>query len=350
MGGILSVPAGGGGIAFGGATLPVIPEGWVETTGYQEKCSQSDQEMIRVFQGPWTNRLTFVRWALGYSYNQPAPGPPAAPTSGSLSRVPPINDPEMPWLYASECQLLEPQGAWGINPTVFEVDGNGNNFLDQNGNPILAGKIGYFETSTGTDAYTARYAVRFIPRLYEVRSDNEMLNLPNTQLELERWVERKTKYAMQVIQTPGTLTFVPGTPVAGQPVSANAALQYFPTQELQYLWYEVPDVPEDAIQACVGQVNSDPFDGARGAKLYPAQTLLCLPPDRERTPRTILGRVCWTLTYRFAYRPTGWNLFPNGVDQNFYLATRDGTVNGTRLYAVANFAKLFTQPIPVSYQ
>jgi hypothetical protein len=120
-----------------------------------------------------------------------------------------------------------------------------------------------------------------------------------------------------------------------------------------------PDVPIDAIKECGGKVNRAVFDPAvtladgtligSESEGYPAGTLLMMTPgQRDRVPRTMRGKVGWELTYRFLYRPQGWNFFP-ARDGNFYFATF--AASGKAFYDSADFGNLFTQPFPpVNYQ
>src|SRR5690242_5277461 len=54
---------------FGGslAKLQSMTPGWTETDGYDEEITNSDQRVTRVYEGPWTSRVAFSQWVLGYA-------------------------------------------------------------------------------------------------------------------------------------------------------------------------------------------------------------------------------------------------------------------------------------------
>lgn len=221
----------------------------------------------------------------------------------------------------------------------------------------LAAPESYSMPPEYTEDGLARFRVTYRPLPYEVRTDRQMAQADwLSKGELERYVQREVNYSLKAFQVPaGQLKFYEG-PFVGTAVPAPGSIP-FGIQELLYTWHDVPDVPENAIADCEGKVNANAFDGAFGAPTYPAQTLLCQAPKKFRIPRNVRGRVTWRIVYSFLYQPFGWNKFPGGTGGNnfgFYGATIGGAApaaDGSNLiYKLADFASLFTQPVPIDYQ
>ena len=119
------------------------------------------------------------------------------------------------------------------------------------------------------------------------------------------------------------------------------------------------DPPLAAIYRCMGKVNQEPFDGARGSQIrWPAETLLMMTPQIQRSPRSLVGRVLWDIEYVFMVRdvrnrntpdvPRGWNHYP-AADGRFYPVEITNT-GGEKIYKTADFNQLFVPPLPVEYQ
>jgi hypothetical protein len=200
----------------------------------------------------------------------------------------------------------------------------------------------------------ARYQVLYTPRMYEVRTDREMneaLSLVGNSTELNRYVERDRTYSIKSFQIlpSQALKFVEGDFI-GQLVPAPGS-RLFPITEFTYTWHHVPDVPEDAIDACQGRLNLEPFDGVFGWRLFAPGTLLMMSPHITRTPRNVRGRINHKIVFKFLFTPQGWNRFPD-ANGNMALATFGGVLNdSTKLvYKLADFTTLFTQPLPRDYQ
>ena len=116
-----------------------LPEGWEETDGYREIGTGQDIQVTRCFVGPWSSRISFLEWALGYSYTSRrvygADDPIEAPELGSgvvyvygpdrpadgmdlptplqtgriavtLRRIVPAQDLDRPWLFCNRCELV----------------------------------------------------------------------------------------------------------------------------------------------------------------------------------------------------------------------------------------------------
>jgi hypothetical protein len=371
------------GIGHDLAKLAALDElGVREVDGYRESWTEEESQAVRVLDVPWGNRFAFRDLMLGYTTNVAPPG--AAPSTGGgvilgqpqgqFRRSLPAAHPEQPWLFASRVELMMGLGATVNNPNVFAQDIDGTLRLGPAGNQVFVPMIAYADTVNGLPGY-GRYAVTYTARDYEVRSDAETLLQASG--ELSRYVSRFWTYSALMLPL-GSLTsqlyfggdaakaatvIDPKDPakartvtLAGQNVP-EAGAKIISMQQLTYVWHQVPDVPEDAIDACVGKVNGDWFDGAPGARRYAPGTLLCQPPLRERTPRSIVGRVSWTLTMKMDYRRAGWNFFP-ATDGNYYLAgfynsqadAAAGKVPDRLVYEAADFNALFRAPAPVKYQ
>jgi hypothetical protein len=344
-----------------------------------------DQAAWRTFAVPWGLRKAWVDEVKGYTnaVSNPLGGP------ASLARVIPMQHPEQGYehLYASDVELLEGMGAWVNNANVVQRDANGRPALDQFGQPQLIPMIAYVDGATGQDGY-ARYKVTYTPRMYTVLTDGDMQAIQGNKGELERYVERDMLEAVQALPIPaGSLVFnnhplfpnivVPANQV-NKPIPANGQFILLPTAELIYEAVEWPDIPAAAlvgntnpaagpITSCIGTVNSQPFDGARGCfnndgqgnfTPWPAMTLLCQPPKivRYRTPR---GRYCHRVRYSFLYRPTTWQTFPSGVanstdgssqGQQFWPATYNVQGVPSLFFPMTDFNLLFVPPVPLSYQ
>lgn len=318
------------------------PYKWHEIDGYEENWDGEASEVTRVFEGPWLQRKGFVDWMVGYSYN----------SAGTLRREIPDQHPAYPWLYCTGIRRVKGQGAYTLDPYIVNPDGTN------------AGLIAYFDRSSGTDELCCTLSATYRPLAYEVRNDSDIdtnaaaITAAKSTPELQRYVERAETDSLQSLPFPGAnLVFTEG-PANGKAIpSAGTVTKLFPLRELIYVWHDVPDVPEAAITACEGKVNVDVFDppvtingntvGALGAAGgYAAGTLLCQAPQKKRIPRNVVGRPVFRITYRFLFRPDGWNRFPYGGDMGMYLAA----VGGKYLYASADFNTLFQVPQPIRYQ
>jgi len=108
-----------------------------------------------------------------------------------------------------------------------------------------------------------------------------------------------------------------------------------------YTIHRVPYLPS-AIWTHVGCVNNAAVYSRTLNKTFAAETLLCGNPSLERE-FTSAGVTAWTITFRFSYRPEGWNKFPRtdnaGAGGVNFEAITDGT-NAIPIYPLANFGQL----------
>lgn len=329
------------------AKYRTAPIGWWETTGYHERFTDDHSQIERVFEGPWGLRPQFIAWSLGYSYSLPDPN---NPLRGILKREIPVMDCEFPWLYASDYELVEGQGAW-VNNYFQAKDCQGRPILEGT-RPIYFPKIGYISKDWTLDKLSARVKLTFTARDFEFRTDANTDALGKG--ELSRYVTRQRFYAVDAIPfSAGLLKFTEG-PYAGRTIDENAGRLIVPKHGWRYIFHEVPDPNEDAIRECAGKINTDVFDGARGAPLHPPETLLCQAPITERY-RTRVGRVAWRVTIPFLESPSpkGWNAFaaigPN-QDGRYYRAAINGDPTRKVYETTGAFPDLFTVPAPVQYQ
>jgi hypothetical protein len=391
------------GYAFNLTKLQQQPAGVFEVDGYRAKGRASDHSVTRVYSVPWSAERAFWEWAMGYSFTDvvlvEGPGrtvqertlaaayifeafcPATVPMvlegiAWSLSRVIPAQDPVRPWLFCSDYELSQGQGAWVNDPNNVLHDAAGNVVL-QGGAPVPIPAIAYVDNSEGGgtakrvqmeskteivgpgETYgDGRALVRltFTPRPYEVRDDAQLGALGG--LELRRYVVREEKYNIEALPlarlaaTAGNqLAFIAKDDVPkalwNQPIP-EAGIQCLPTSALRYTWVDVPDRPLVAYAGVVGKINDRNFDGyGGGSPTYLPGTLLCMPWETKRTVGPT-GRVTWQIIFNFIFRPTRWNYFPTAFG-GFYEASFGGGPNGSRVYQSANFDTLFQVPPPVKY-
>lgn len=337
------------------------PEGWAEIDGYEEDWETGEQSTVRWFNGPWGGRKAFAEWLLGYSYTIPIQtSNPTYPRM--LRRVVPAQHPEYPWQYAVRVKF-KGQGAIANNTLVYMIGPDGKPVIGPDGVlPQNIPMIGYYDSGDNGVGDRRSCVAQVVYRAldYEIYNDFDFDH--NAMTEINRYVTRAETYALRTLPVPtGQLKFVEG-PV-GTIVPSSSAQRLFPTKEVTYVWHNVPDVPEAAIAACEGHLNSKTFDpplqitgldgkpvqvGGLNSGGYAAGTLLMhLPPEKKRLYRDVTGDVTWTITYKLAYNAFGWNRFPYS-DNRFYLAHifdgNTGADTGSPFYDSADFNQLFTQP------
>jgi len=335
------------GIGLGLSKFYAMPPDVEEVDGYRERWRHDEQAVTRVFNVPWGVRKSWIDLILGYTSAIALPGQPVA-----LRRTCPIQEPEFPWLYAVEIELVAGQGAYGQNPNVFAQDNLGNPVM-VDGQRLRVPKIAFYDASSRSDKRSAKYAVHYRPLSYEVRTDQELAAIAGNKGELERFVTREIAFMIDSIGLPKSIQFDPVQPgfpdfgFANQAIHANAGQMLIRSGRLEYTWHNVPDPPLAAIDQCLGKVNADTFDGARGWRSYAPHTLLCQPPKVKRNPRTIVGRVSWDVTYVFLYKPDTWDKLPAADGEYYFVSNRN---TGARPYKPADFDILFKPPTPVQYQ
>lgn len=319
-------------------------------TDYGERFRDDDSQAQMTWQIPWSVRLAWKEWALGYSDLVGVAELPDEPPS--LRRTPPVQHPEMPWLYAVECELVRgmPILVTRDDIPIGDAAKPGEHIAAADGHSDFWQMPAYAELNPETGQFVdgiCEYRVTYRDLDYDVRSDDQLLEAPYDGFELNRYVTRAYSYTVKSINVPGTLAnairFTSG-PSTNQ-VIGQGTLLIRPLIQYEYTWRDVPAPPGEAIAACVGRVNSESFDDVRiGGSLFNAQPhqLLCQAPRIKRY-RTKTGRITYDITYRFDADFSslwGWNAFP-APDGLFYPAA----VGGTDLKLSAKFATTTGSPI-----
>jgi hypothetical protein len=318
-----------------------MPPGWFECEGYKEQASFNDASGTRVFEGPWGSRLAFRQWALGSVWIDAGDGK-------TLHRDIPAQDPEMPWLYATDCELVLGQGVSIVNPNVVAPQPDGN------GNPVPLGKIAYTDGSgLVSDSLSCRLAVHYHVMDFDILSDAQLggtaalstggytsqPSVDGTALtELDRYVVKTSVDSLQGLPIPGQQLFFVTGPFTGQAIPSSALTKLFPCEELTYTWKNIPLIPQAGIDACMGMSNQGTFDPNSRLRPggYPNSTLICMAP--QKVPRrTSQGLWVFDLVAKFIYKPGGVNFFP-AADGNLYGASFS---SGALLFPVADFNKMF---------
>lgn len=327
-------PVDNSGIVFDPTKLLNKPESLWECDGYREHLSDDEGWVVeRSYECNWSDVANAMQWLRGYS---------RASLTG-IARVTPAQDPYRPWLYCMRCELIEPQGVplqdpdMPLAPATVWAEMAGMQHGLMGGGKFNDGKA------------KLRATFRGVP--YVMRSDaQQSLSL---QTEIARYVERVPRYAIQGIPLAnvgtgknGQLFFV-GT----KTLVPEAGVLLMPTASWIYRWHDVPFYPTKAIGACMGQVNSDSFDGVSGWPLFPPGTLLCQAPEIHMQ-RNAAGQAAFNIDWILDFRPQGWNFFP-AADGQFKPATFGGgppALDGSNLvFKPAKFSQLFQAGAPFFY-
>lgn len=332
------------GIAYDMDKHNAMPPGWFEVEGYRESGSFNDASATRVFEGPWSQRLALRAWALGACWMD-ADGK-------TLHRDIPAQHPELPWLYATDCELVSGQGVFVVNPNVVPP---GSDFGDPDNPPAPLGMIQYRDGSGLIgDSLSCSMSITYHVMDFDILSDAQMAG-PTSALSNNGFVSQPSDFALSevdryVVKTSvdslqgqafgsNQLLFQTG-PNAGSPIAAVASTKLFPCEELNYVWKNVPKVPQANIDICMGGVNTGTFDP--NSRLRPGGyadgTILCMAPQKI-PKRTSQGLWVFDMVYKFLYKPTGWNNF---MDQkgNFY-PTAFGYPGTVTLYPSVDLSLLF---------
>ena len=223
----------------------------------KENYSTGNSGAVRVFLVAWDVRADFLDDCLGYSY-----------LDGELEihRILPDPHPEIENFYASEASV-EGLGVLGTSE---------------------AGSIQWT---------TAKITVPYRPLPYAVETDAD------TDTELDRYVQRMYAFNADYLTINGVMKFATSGKVLSNPPGRITG-----TQELTYLWHEVPGKSDDpfsppnidTVDSCYGKVNSSSFDD------YPAGTMLFLGCDPQMvTPRLASDNFYWNISLKFLHRDNG---------------------------------------------
>lgn len=235
---------------------------------------------------------------------------------GQMLRTVPVQHSDFPWLYAVEAET-----AGGVG-----VPGTG----------ARERQLYYYGASASADGY-AHIVVTYRALDYNVLTDAEAAS-QTVLKEMSRYVSRYDTYSAEAIEIPHHAFKY----TADNVQIPTGIAKILTKKELTYVWHEVPDVPEINIEACHGLVNSALFDN-----YYPAETLLFIAPDKKRY-RATTGRIVWELTYKFSYRPQGWNKVYRraGAGGPGFYAVISNDSNSLKPYQSVDFVKLFEVPPP----
>ncbi len=250
----------------------------------------------------WDQRLAFLDDLLGYSINY---GP------GDLVRVLPDAHPDLYNFYCTDA------------------------IVEKAGKPDITGNVSSWEKAIINCTYR--------PLPYALLEDEQISS------ELDRYVERDYDANVDYLTIIGQMKLVTSgralqtTPGRNQPYTA-----------ISYKWHQVPADPndpfsvptDDKITACLGKVNSMPFDG-----YYAGTVLFMKPVSKMVTPR--LGTndaYYWNIEYKMLIRDygpgleleqAGHNYIWDSVSNSYDLVTHDGTIGGNRIYQAADLNQLF---------
>lgn len=325
-----------------------------------------DGKEILVYSVPWSARIAFEQWVLGYSYMKPRPDLVSAPNPPlwQLRREIPDQHPLKPNYYATDCRMIDAGGTTAISTYDFAQGRQGTGYrLALAPFPPLKNGVPYPDVLQWTDVPAnnppplapvpveapvwishdgstnsdgeVRYEVTYEDLRAQVRTDDEIdtilagafsAALPNPPAialgELGRFVQYERTWSINAIPvnriSQNSLKFVAGgnppTPVSlvDKPVPEGGLL-FVNSGQIVLRWLGVPDVPADAIDRNIGHCNVDTFGGIGDIPLFAAETLLLTTSpktDRKDGPNL---RPVHNIEFRFDYRPTGWNTFPGST-------------------------------------
>lgn len=359
-----------GGIAHNLAKFAQKPADFFEADGYEERDGEQGEEVIRTFVGPWSQRLAFKAWALGYSYRQIKN---TGLAQAIIRRVIPAQDPQRPHLFACAAQILtQSSGAWVIDPNNQPLAANGTPvagqidctaFIDnvEQGSigsvtvppadappgfaPVITNPSGKFSDGS------CRIRVTYRPRADDILDDTTVDTIPYVNGtstiggpvtgpgEMARYVERRYLPSIEAlplsrVNSTNGLQFIPGPGVAGGPTYApapyagNAIFEAGVIQimSLQVEWRirDMPDAPLQRLMSMMGKVNRYGFDGPYynlpGYIGFDPGILLFQQPSWTGKYRSRTGNVVWReVVVRGVARAVngGWNAGP-ASDGNFY--------------------------------
>ena len=288
---------------------------------------------VRILQTTWENMREFPAAILGTSYRQGA----TAAADRLIRRYVPQRHPARANLYATSLRLLN-----GIGAAVDDTD-YANTF---GAIPVL-----YRNMANGVDVGDgkAKWEVTYTLPPFSVASDTVIDAKPGGNFrEMGRFLERRKTYSAESLQVPAsTYKWV----TAPQDTYAEPGTKLFPTIQLEYVWYWVPEpLNEAAFQNALGKVNSTAFDAAdtvSGLNLG-IGTVLFVAPEMKRVscPGLSVGAVTvWNITFQFLYKRDGWNKFLRRSTGVFDTLSRDGTTattDGNLTYDSYELNNLFT--------
>lgn len=301
--------------------------------GYRESDNGEVVEITRVFDVPWSQRIGFRAYALGWTdLGNPFP---AKQNSYPIQRHLPWQDPEMPYLYAVNCRTLNGIGTPGVNASLINagtpkvaIFNTGNVPLP---NAALPGSPNYNPQLPPIPDGFARMELTYGHLDFDVVSDSDLQNGN----EINRFVSRYPEYSVENVRIQGSkLKFT----TTGQTI-ADYTYRIYPMTQYTYLWRAVPAPPRAGIVACQGKVNLGVFDPQY--EHLSDGTVMCFAPKWRRY-RGRDGRKLYDVSLRFGWRPDGWNEFFNSQTGTFDpVVYADGPNAGKPPFSNADFSQLF---------
>lgn len=286
--------------------------------GYNESFSRGGMSVSRLVQVAWNRRYEFMRETVGYSF---LGGVLPNNANSTIHRYLPSKHPDA-------------TGHPSISSNVYAVSADLDTVV---GVPSAAGAGGLIDYgSTGL----VRYRVKYEPLTYAIQKDDACSS------ELERFVTKTWQPTVESLSIPGHLFKWSSDNVK----ITSPIAKVIPGAEIQYTWWDVPATVIDGqvmlpsqlmtnISDGVGKVNSAAFD-ANYTSLFAAKTLLALPPRIEATFNAG-GFPCYNITYKFIYKPNGWNKLYRVSSGAFAAVTTVAGAGTTEIYATYDFAKFF---------
>lgn len=338
--------------------------------------NMGEVEVTRTYRCPYDRVHEFREYMLGWVHSF-VERPDLIKARVVFTREIPAQDPQAPYLYASEFALVDAAGK-AVRRRFLANGAEVNLAIAGIGGLADQKYLGYDATvfiqdagGSKVDEGIATVEVTFRALRYIVRSDKEADKVAIEAIdgfpgvkpmkEMTRWVSWEETYELQALplakivddakklNSPLTLQFIEG-PYQNRPVP-EAGVLLIPTTRLVVTWHQVPFPPRDAIAAVVGTINAEQWGALRGFRTYPKETMLCQPPQVKEMGRTVRGQKLFDIIYTFSIREQTWNAFPgpDAVYKRAAFVTAAGAIS-SYVYQTGDFTKLFTPPTPVIYQ
>jgi hypothetical protein len=270
---------------------------WDIPDGYREESEGTALRITRVVECPWADSANFRQEMMGWAESLSGFSTVAG-TPGILSRHLPDPHPFYENTWCNGCTMLN-----GIGKAIIDPINGGFDFLNLRQDQIdqttcwLKSPLTQATAPTGYARFSLTYGRRFYPVLPDGSGGDEH----------DRFVEKTDQPTAEHMFLPGrALKFSDSNGVAGDRWPLRVL-----SKSLVWKWHEVPANPMTGdltdglrgnIDAALGCVNSMTFAGK------PAGTLLFdAGPDRERLVMAD-NNYGNNLTYKFLYRPQGWNM------------------------------------------
>jgi hypothetical protein len=300
-------------------------EYWEDFTGYSERHSIDGTEYRRRLKVGWNDAYNFVIDVLGETSMTPDP------SDGSLVRYPPEPHPFFTSAYAVSMDFNKFLGV----PTQYP---DGSMAVEVRGGD---GEMPEDAEGSGFAVYDVVYKVP----TYTILEDDDI------ETELDRWVTRDGKFAIENLTLPGQAFKYgslgdTGTPagdaitaaIASKPVPEKTTFP-FPTTTLTLTWHQVPSIPGPAHRKLLGTVNDAVFDAGVGD--YAAETLLLTGLQWRRTSHPN-GRFYFDWVMEFLYRDKGHNkIYARAAGFFARILRLAAGVGAVGIYEAKDFSNLF---------